>query len=242
MATDNQENENNTAAPSLSKRGAARRRVTCAGVGVLSTLSAHGAMATTSLCSSPSNWAQSLGVVNSHVPAPKCSGKSAAKWLAMCTTSSSKKTTTSYSSGRAVTTTITTVTVSAASWPGGIKPSDQLSGVFYVNPTGSVCPSRTDSAGNTVTNYQPGSYYCASLYDLLKGNSGCDATSVGREFVAAYLNISAGNVGTGALSLADLKNMWYEFQMSGIYHATGTISWDATKLCDYLRNHINISV
>jgi hypothetical protein len=235
VATDNQENENNTAAPSLSKRGAARRRVTCAGVGVLSTLSAHGAMATTSLCTSPSNWAQSLGVVNSHVPAPKCRGLSAAAWLKMCTT---KTTTTTSRTGVKTSTT----TVSASGWPGVCGPNTMFSAVFYVNPTGASCPSRTDSNGNTVTNYQAGSYYCATLYDLLKGGQTCDTGSPtpGKEFVAAYLNIAMGYIGTGALKLSDLQNIWYELQMSGLYHATGTITWDAKTAASYLNQHINI--
>lgn len=237
MATDNQDNENNTAAPSLSQRGAARRRVTRAGlgaVGVLSTLSAHATLQTTSMCSSPSNWAQSAGVVNSHIPAPKCTGKTSSQWWGMCST------TKSYTTNRTTGVTTTTITTNAVGWPGGCTASTMFSSVFYVNPTGSTCPSRTDSKGNTLATYDAGSYYCATFADLLKGQ-GCDPSGVGKEFVAAYMNIAKGYVGKGALVLTDLQNMWYELQMKGVYNATATVSWSPAQVADYLRNHVNFS-
>jgi hypothetical protein len=115
-----------------------------------------------------------------------------------------------------------------------------FSAVFYVNPTGTSCPSRTDSKGNTLTSYQSGSYYCATFADLLKGQT-CDSAAVGREFVAAYMNIAKGYVGKGALVLTDLQNMWYELQMKGVYNATATVSWSPSQVADYLRNHVNFS-
>lgn len=137
---------------------------------------------------------------------------------------------------------IKTVTNTVKGWPGACSASTMFSAVFYVNPTGAACPSRTDTNGSSVTSYQAGSYYCATLFDLLQGNQNCDvASKVGREFVAAYLNIASGYIGAGALTLSALQNIWYELQMSGVYHATGTITWDAKAVANYLNAHINIT-
>lgn len=81
VATDNQDNDKSAAMPSLSKRGASRRRLTRAGLaagGVLATLTTKSAMAAAQ-CKSPSG-SLSGGISSHYAASYKCDGFSPSEW------------------------------------------------------------------------------------------------------------------------------------------------------------------
>lgn len=112
VATEHQENEKNTAAPSLSTRGAARRRVTKVGLGaaggVLATLDSKAAMAAMT-CKSPSG-SLSSGISSHYKASTKCNGLLPSDWR------------------------------DKDVWP--ISKDIMFAAVFYARSNGSACPSR----------------------------------------------------------------------------------------------------
>lgn len=165
VAIDKQDNDNGAPAPSLSQRGAARRRLTKASLGaaggVLATLESKSAMAQM-MCKSPSG-SLSLGY-SSHQPTnTKCNGLSASDWC------------------------------DSSSWP--ISKDTMFCAVFYATSTGASCPTRKTSTyyKNAGTQYEAGSYYCAKFSDLLGGQR-CDSSAIGKQMAAAYLNVISGKV------------------------------------------------
>lgn len=81
MATDNQENNGNAAPLSLSERGAKRRRLAKAGIGVAGVLWTLESRATMGpmICKSPSG-ALSGGLSSHYGPEPVCQGRSPGYW------------------------------------------------------------------------------------------------------------------------------------------------------------------
>jgi hypothetical protein len=200
VATEHQDNDKIGTAPSLTKRGAARRRLAKAGMGagVLATLESKSAMASM-VCRSPSG-SLSNGLSTSHYgpKAPACSGLSPGYW---------KK--------------------SDRVWP--VPRSLKFTDVFSA-PPGVNCPTRATSYANGDC-YNPGSYGCATLDDMLNPQP-FDTNKIGMHLVAAYLNIQAKYV--GFLELTDLQTMWSELQTTGRYCPTAGVYWDNAQVAAYL--------
>ena len=102
--------------------------------------------------------------------------------------------------------------------------------VFYAVGSGTACPVRAASYSNGAY-YNPGSYYCAKLEDMLNSQD-FDKNNVGMHLVAAYLNIMAKYV--GFLELTDLQTMWSELQTTGRYSPTAGVYWDNSQVANYL--------
>ncbi|MFS2022173.1 hypothetical protein ACL58G_03725 [Massilia sp. GER05] len=206
MATEHQDNDKIEPAPSLTKRGAARRRLAKAGMGagVLATLESKSAMASM-VCRSPSG-SLSDGLSTSHYgnTAPACSGMGPDYWLAP-----------------------------KCGWP--VSRDLMFSRVFSVTSGGS-CPTRyTDTYYAKKTSgakyYEPGSYGCAKLSDMLNPQS-FDTNRVGMHLVTAYLNILQGYV--GFLKVEDLQTMWNELQSTGRFSPTASVYWGTAEVAHYL--------
>jgi hypothetical protein len=137
VATEHQDNDKIEPAPSLTQRGAARRRLAKAGMGagVLATLESKSAMASM-VCRSPSG-SLSNGLSTSHYgpKAPACSGLSPGYWKQP-----------------------------QHAWP--VSRDLKFTDVFYAASTGTSCPVRAASYKNGDC-YRPGSYFCAKLEDML---------------------------------------------------------------------------
>lgn len=201
MATENQDNDKIQTAPSLTQRGAARRRLARIGMGagVLATLESKSAMASM-VCRSPSG-SLSNGLSTSHYgpQAPACSGLSPGYWKQ-----------------------------SQHAWP--VSRDLTFTSVFYAVSPGTACPVRAASYDNGKY-YEPGSYFCAKLEDMLNPQS-FDNNNVGMHLVAAYLNIQAKYV--GFLEVTDLQTMWSELQTTGRYSPTAGVYWDNAQVANYL--------
>jgi hypothetical protein len=137
VATEHQDNDKIETAPSLTKRGAARRRLAKAGMGagVLATLESKSAMASM-VCRSPSG-SLSNGLATSHygTKAPACNGLSPGYWKQP-----------------------------QHAWP--VSRDLMFTSVFYAASPGTNCPVRAASYDNG-DYYKPGSYFCARLEDML---------------------------------------------------------------------------
>jgi hypothetical protein len=201
VATEHQYNDKTEPAPSLTKRGAARRRLAKAGMGagVLATLESKSAMASM-VCRSPSG-SLSNGLAASHygTKAPACNGLSPGYWKQP-----------------------------QHAWP--VSRDLKFSDVFYAAGTGTICPARAASY-ESGKYYEPGSYFCAKLEDMLNPQS-FDTNNVGMHLVAAYLNIQQKLV--GFLELTDLQTMWSELQTTGRYSPTAGVYWDTAQVANYL--------
>lgn len=202
MATENQDNDKIETAPSLTKRGAARRRLAKAGMGagVLATLESKSAMASM-VCRSPSG-SLSNGLAASHYvngKAPVCSGLSPGYWKQ-----------------------------DNHAWP--VSRDLTFVSVFYAASPGTVCPVRAASYSNGKY-YEPGSYYCAKLDDMLN-HQDFDKNNVGMHLVAAYLNILSKKI--SFLEVTDLQTMWSELQTTGHYSPTAGVYWDNSQVANYL--------
>lgn len=137
MATENQDNDKMETAPSLTKRGASRRRLAKAGIGagIIATLESKSAMAADLVCRSPSG-SLSHGLAASHYKngtAPACNGMGLDYWK-------------------------------SAAWP--VDRDKMFSSVFYVKMKHGHCPARasTHAPGEY---HKPKSFACATLADLL---------------------------------------------------------------------------
>ena len=207
MATEHQDNDKIGTAPSLTKRGAARRRLAKAGMGagVLATLESKSAMASM-VCKSPSG-SLSNGLSTSHYgpKAPVCNGLSPGYWKQW-----------------------------NHAWP--VARDIMFSSVFYTVPSTTPCPVRDTSSKSGKYNkynlpYQPGSYACASMADLLN-HQDFDKNNVGMHLVAAYLNIMSGKI--DFIKVTSLQTMWNELQTSGRYCPTAGVYWDNSQVAAYL--------
>ena len=199
MATEHQDNDKIETAPSLTKRGAARRRLAKAGMGagVLATLESKSAMASM-VCRSPSG-SLSNGLATSHygTKAPACNGIKPEDWK-------------------------------TANWP--VSRDLKFTDVFYAANPGTSCPTRATKYKSNEC-YNPGSYFCAKLEDMLNPQP-FDTNNVGMHLVAAYLNIQAKSV--GFLELTDLQTMWSELQTTGRYSPTAGVYWSTAQVANYL--------
>lgn len=211
VATEHQDNDKNASEPGLSKRGAARRRLTRAGIaagGVLATLNTRSAMASAGQCKTPSGWDSFKAAPNqnnSHYgDAGKCDGLSAAEWK-------------------------------NKSWP--VPKDTKFCPTFYAD-TNVTCPTRKGDLHYLLTNthYQASSYACCTFADLINGQT-CDPNGIGAKFVAAYLNISSGRV--TVMQTGDLVNMWRELQTTGTFSPTAGKSWSRMDVANYLDNNLN---
>jgi len=137
MATENQDNDKTDTAPSLTERGAARRRLTKVGLGagIIATLESKSAMADM-VCRSPSG-SLSNGLAASHYKngaAPACEGRSPGYWK------------------------------NSSAWP--VARDMLFTAVFYAAPPPMPAPPRA-AVYKHGDYYKPGSYYYARLEDLL---------------------------------------------------------------------------
>jgi hypothetical protein len=201
MATEHQDNDKIETAPSLTKQGAARRRLAKAsvGAGVLATLQSKSAMASM-VCRSPSG-SLSNGLASSHygAKAPACNGLSPGYWKQ-----------------------------SQHAWP--VSRDLMFTSVFYAVNPGTACPVRATTYKEGEC-YNPGSYFCAKLEDMLNPQP-FDTNNVGMHLVAAYLNVQQKLV--GFLELTDLQTMWSELQTTGRYSPTAGVYWDNAQVAKYL--------
>jgi len=199
VATEHQDNDKIEPAPSLTKQGAARRRLAKAGMGagVLATLQSKSAMASM-VCRSPSG-SLSNGLATSHygAKAPACNGKKPEDWK-------------------------------TAGWP--VSRDLKFTDVFYAANPGTYCPVRAASYEDGKY-YNPGSYFCAKLEDMLNPQP-FDTNQVGMQLVTAYLNVQQKLV--GFLELTDLQTMWSELQTTGRYSPTAGVYWDTAQVANYL--------
>jgi hypothetical protein len=203
VATENQDNDKIKAAPSLTQRGAARRRLAKVGVGagVLATLQSKSAMASM-VCRSPSG-SLSNGLSTSHygTTAPTCEGLSPGYWKQ-----------------------------DQHAWPGAVSRTAMFTSVFYASSAPAACPARAASYPNG-SYYNPGSYACATLDDMLC-HQDFDSNNVGMHLVAAYLNVMSKKV--TFLEVTDLQTMWSELQTTGRYSPTAGVYWDNSQVANYL--------
>jgi len=137
MATENQDNDKTKTAPSMTERGAARRRLTKVGVGagIIATLESKSAMADM-VCRAPSG-SLSNGLAASHYKngtAPACEGRSPGYWK------------------------------NSSAWP--VARDMPFTGVFYATQPMTACPPRAAAYKNG-DYYKPGSYFYSRLEDLL---------------------------------------------------------------------------
>ncbi|MFS2015513.1 hypothetical protein ACEN88_02920 [Massilia sp. CT11-108] len=201
MATEHQDNDKIEPAPSLTKRGAARRRLAKAGMGagVLATLESKSAMASM-VCRSPSG-SLSDGLSTSHYgpKAPACGGLSPGYWKQP-----------------------------QHAWP--VSRDLKFTDVFYAASPGTACPVRAASYDEGKC-YNPGSYFCAKLEDMLNPQP-FDTNKVGMHLVAAYLNLEQKLI--DFIDLNDLKTMWSELQTTGRYSPTAGVYWDNAQVANYL--------
>ena len=202
MATENHNNDKIETAPSLTQRGAVRRRLAKIGMGagVLATLESKSAMASM-VCRAPSG-SLSNGLAASHYAngtAPACNGLSPGYWKQ-----------------------------SQHAWP--VSRDLMFTSVFYALSPGTTCPVRADSYKNGDC-YNPGSYYCARLEDMLN-HQDFDTNNVGMHLVAAYLNLQAKYI--GFIELTDLQTMWSELQTTGRFSPTAGVYWDNAQVANYL--------
>jgi hypothetical protein len=202
VATEHQDNDKIETAPSLTKRGAARRRLAKVGIGagVLATLESKSAMASM-VCRSPSG-SLSNGLAASHYingKAPVCNGMSPGYWKQ-----------------------------AQHAWP--VSRDLTFASIFYTVSPGTMCPVRETSYSNGDC-YKPGSYFCATLDDMLTSQD-FDKNNVGMHLVAAYLNIQAKYI--NFIDLTDLQSMWSELQTTGRYTPTAGIYWDNAQVANYL--------
>ena len=202
MATENQDNDKIETAPSLTQRGATRRRLAKVGIGagVLATLESKAAMASM-VCRSPSG-SLSNGLAASHYvngKAPLCNGLSPGYWKQ-----------------------------SQHTWP--VSRDLTFASIFYTVSPGTTCPVREPVYKNG-TCYNPGSYFCATLDDMLN-HQDFDKNNVGMHLVAAYLNIMSGKI--DFIKVTSLQTMWNELQTSGRYCPTAGVYWDNSQVAAYL--------
>jgi hypothetical protein len=113
-------------------------------------------------------------------------------------------------------------------WP--VSRTLKFTDVFYAPAGTGSCPARASSYPNGQC-YNPGSYACATLEDMLNPQS-FDTNNVGMHLVAAYLNIQANYV--GFIDLNDLKTMWSELQTTGRYSPTAGVYWNNSQVANYL--------
>lgn len=174
------------------------------GAGVLATLESKSAMASM-VCRSPSG-SLSNGLSTSHYgkTAPACNGMGPDYWQNP-----------------------------KCGWP--VSRSLMFSSVFPGGSSGS-CPTRYSdtyyAAKKTGAKYyEPGSYACARLSDMLNPQS-FDTSRVGMHFVVAYLNIQQGYI--GFLKVEDLQIMWNELQSTGQFSPTAGKYWSTAEVAHYL--------
>lgn len=234
MATENRQ-QDQSATPGLSSRGAARRRWTRAGAaGALLTLGSRGALAASPSCLTPSGyWSNGLSPANSHYGHQTCTGGMRPdQWVS-----------------------------SASSWPSKVPaPSTAFTSVLPL-PNGAQCPAPASAstssstktgggdngngkdkgkgndwkAASTTTDQPaaPTSYECATLLDILQGQ-GFDGGQLGQYMAAAYLNAAAGS--TPFLTTVVLNDMWRDIMSSGVYHPTAGVDWTRTDVVTYLQS------
>jgi len=206
VATENQQHDKN-ATPSLSGRGAARRRLTRAGAGALLTLGSRGALASVPTCLTPSGfWSSGLNPANSHYGHETCAGgRSPGYWKQ-----------------------------AKHQWPGGLDPAKTPFTFAFPMVGGAACPAPAKNAsGTTTAPPAPTSYECALLLDMLS-HQGFDKNNLGMHMAAAFLNASAGL--TPFLTVADLRQIWNEVsQPGGIYHPTAGVDWTRADVVKYLQ-------
>jgi hypothetical protein len=192
VATENQDNDKMETAPSLTQRGAARRRLAKVGIGagVLATLESKSAMASM-VCRSPSG-SLSNGLAASHYingKAPLCNGLSPGYWKQP-----------------------------QHAWP--VSRDLTFASIFYAVSPGTPCPVREPSYKHG-SSYNPGSYFCAKMEDMLH-HQDFDTNNVGMHLVAAYLNIQAGKIDFIGLTelqtmWSDLQTTGHYSPTAGIY-------------------------
>jgi hypothetical protein len=113
-------------------------------------------------------------------------------------------------------------------WP--VSRSLKFTDVFYAASTGASCPVRAATYANGAC-YNPGSYFCATLEDMLNPQP-FDTNKVGMHLVAAYLNHEQKLI--DFIDLNDLKTMWSELQTTGRYSPTAGVYWDTAQVANYL--------
>lgn len=215
MATENRQNDEKPA-PSLSERGAARRRLTRAGAGVLLTLGSRGALASAPSCLSPSGyWSNGLNPANSHYGSQQAcqGGRSPGYWKQ-----------------------------SLNAWPAGIDPTKFMFVSAFPMPNGGACAASSASASGTggttttsttTTDAGPTSYECALLCDMLS-HQGFDGNNFGMHMAATFLNIQAGLI--DFLTVPALRDIWNDVMSTGIYHPTAGVDWTRGDVVAYLQS------
>jgi hypothetical protein len=258
VATEDQHDENK-APPSLSDRGAARRRLIragAAGAGVLLTLESRGALASP-VCATPSG-SLSGGLNNSNYGQQTCSGGFAPEHWAS----------------------------KSVSWPSGLDRNTLAFTTIF--PMGSQCQmmpapavnnngnangigngngnanghgnANGNGKGNTNGNGNPNgngngngngkgntnangvtmvpvpSYQCALMDEVLTRQS-YDANELGMYMAATYLNIRANYV--TFLTPEALQEIWVEVSTSGVYRPTAGVIWSREELKDYFKSTMN---
>lgn len=62
-----------------------------------------------------------------------------------------------------------------------------------------------------------------------------DKDNLGAHVVAALLNAASGKT-NGVLTVAQVKNMWYECQTNGVYEPTAGVQWSPAQVVAYLQS------
>jgi hypothetical protein len=226
VATEDQQQDEN-ATPSLSGRGAARRRLTRAGAGALLTLGARGALAQVPTSLSPSGyWSSGLNPATSHRGQETAQGgRSPGYWKQ-----------------------------DQHSWPAGMDPQTYLFATAFPSAASmAACPAPAKAApadstkdnnghghnghhGNGNNNDSPPaptSYACALLSDMLE-HQDFDKENLGMHMAATYLNIQAGLI--TFLTIPELRQMWDDVSSaSGVFHPTAGVNWYRADVVKYLQ-------
>jgi hypothetical protein len=239
VATEEQHDEHK-AAPSLSDRGVARRRLVKVGAGVLLTLEASASLASP-VCATPSG-SLSGALHNSHTGPATCSGgfgpgywkKSDRPWPQGLDRATLAFTSVFPVGGscQMMPAPVDTTPGEGKGNGGGNGKSKDHGGNPHGNPNAPTTPT-TPTMPEAPAMVPVPSYQCALLDEVLSPQS-YDDNNLGMHMAATYLNICDERV--TFLTVEKLQQIWGEVVTTGFYRPTAGVIWSRGELTEYLKS------
>ncbi|TFW19430.1 hypothetical protein E4L96_11775 [Massilia arenosa] len=108
----------------------------------------------------------------------------------------------------------------SSSWPANCTKATRFKDIFYCGGGYTKVPYASKFLLNTTT--------CGLLLDPQTW----DVNKVANHIIAAYLNARTGK--TSFLTADQVRAIWKEYWMTGVYKVNATVTWNGAQLVDYL--------
>ena len=134
-----------------------------------------------------------------------------------------------------------------AQYCSGVTPGYWKQPQFFANWPAPYYPTTvTGVGGHQATKFHPlfaGSFFIVNghsetLLDVLQNSAGGGTYALGCHIAAALLNAAKG--WTPVLSVAQVKNIWAEFDSQGYFEPSAGIHWDAAQIVTYLQSTMTL--